>query len=226
MLNEVTIEGMVTRDPWTFDKDLFFRIASYRDSDVLPKPDLVPGRDEPDYINVRVPGGAVSLASPQRGMRLRIHGFLQSREYKESLTEFLRRARADGIQVDGADKMLAERNTVEVVAHRVVVTSIAPAACPSRAHRSRPGTGELTCITEYITPHSTTAALRYYNRSATAWRQLEPGHTFARHNENHKESPATDVAGLRASRFVFNRAAIARSNLDKQHLGYAGITAW
>jgi len=137
MLNEVTIEGMVTREPWTFDKDLFFRIASYRDSDILPKPDLVPGRDEPDYINVRVPGGAVSLASPQRGMRLRIHGFLQSREYKESLTEFLRRARADGIQVDGADKMLAERNTVEVVAHRVVVTSMGEGESDRNNRRQR-----------------------------------------------------------------------------------------
>ena len=30
MINEVTIEGIVTREPWTYDKDVFFRIASYR----------------------------------------------------------------------------------------------------------------------------------------------------------------------------------------------------
>lgn len=63
MINEVTIEGIVTREPWTYDKDVFFRIASYRDMDMPAKPDtIVSGRDEPDYTNIRYPGGAVFFA--------------------------------------------------------------------------------------------------------------------------------------------------------------------
>ena len=124
MLNEVVVEGLVAREPWKNDKDLFFRIASYRDSDLQPKPDLIPGRDEPDYVNVRVPGGAISLASPKRGMRLRVHGFLQSRDYKENLAEFLKKARKNDSEIpefEGADKIQIDRNTLEVVASRVVV---------------------------------------------------------------------------------------------------------
>ena len=60
------------------------------------KPDITPGRDEPDYINVRVPGGATSLMTATRGDRVRVHGFLQSRDFKESLTEFLGKARKNG----------------------------------------------------------------------------------------------------------------------------------
>jgi hypothetical protein len=53
-LNEVTIEGIVTREPWPYDKDVFFRIALYRDMDMPAKPDtIVSGRDELDYTNIR-----------------------------------------------------------------------------------------------------------------------------------------------------------------------------
>ena len=66
MINEVTIEGIVTREPWTYDKDVLFRIASYRDMDMPAKPDTsVSGRDEPDYTNIRYPGGAGTMFSIQ-----------------------------------------------------------------------------------------------------------------------------------------------------------------
>ena len=123
MLNEVQIEGIIARDPWTYDRDLFFRIASYRDADMPAKPDITPGRDEPDYVNVRVPGGATSLMVPKRGDRVRIHGFLQSRDFKETMANFMRKARnTGGIEVDAADAagVTIDRNTVEVVASRVV----------------------------------------------------------------------------------------------------------
>ncbi len=42
MLNEVQIEGLVARESWTYDKDLFFRLASYRDAGLPAKPDIVP----------------------------------------------------------------------------------------------------------------------------------------------------------------------------------------
>ena len=62
MLNEVQIEGIIAKEPWKYDRDLFFRVASYRDADMPAKPDITPGRDEPDYINVRVPGGEIGRA--------------------------------------------------------------------------------------------------------------------------------------------------------------------
>jgi hypothetical protein len=123
MLNEVQIEGIIARDPWTYDRDLFFRIASYRDADMPAKPDLTPGRDEPDYVNVRVPGGATSLMVPKRGDRVRIHGFLQSRDFKESLEGFMRKASSKGsvdVEPEEARGIKIDRNTVEVVASRVV----------------------------------------------------------------------------------------------------------
>jgi hypothetical protein len=129
MINEVTIEGIVTREPWTYDKDVFFRIASYRDMDMPAKPDtIVSGRDEPDYTNIRYPGGAGTMFSIQKGQHVRIHGFLQSREFKESLAEFMEKAKkiASNGEIKLADedlrpeKVSIDRNTVEVVAARVI----------------------------------------------------------------------------------------------------------
>lgn len=128
MINEITIEGIVTREPWTYDKDVFFRIASYRDMDMPAKPDTsVQGRDEPDYTNIRYPGGAGTMFSIQKGQHVRIHGFLQSREFRESLAEFLEKARKNNgngeIKVPEdmkPEKVLIDRNTVEVVAARVI----------------------------------------------------------------------------------------------------------
>lgn len=128
MINEVTIEGIVTREPWTYDKDVFFRIASYRDMDMPAKPDtIVSGRDEPDYTNIRYPGGAGTMFSIQKGQHVRIHGFLQSREFKESLTEFMEKAKKNTsngeIKVPEdmkPEKVMIDRNTVEVVAARVI----------------------------------------------------------------------------------------------------------
>ena len=127
MINEVTIEGIVTREPWTYDKDVFFRIASYRDMDMPAKPDnTVPGRDEPDYTNIRYPGGAGTMFSIQKGQHVRIHGFLQSREFRESLAEFLEKAKKNSSgeialpEEVKPEKVMIDRNTVEVVAARVI----------------------------------------------------------------------------------------------------------
>ena len=124
MLNEVQIEGIVARESWSYDRDLFFRIASYRDAGLPAKPDVVPGREEPDYVNIRYPGGASSLVAPQKGMRLRVHGYLQSRDFKESLADFLDKARKVSGElpaIENPEKVMADRNIVEIVATRVVV---------------------------------------------------------------------------------------------------------
>jgi hypothetical protein len=136
MLNEVTIEGIVSRDTWTYDKDLFLRIASYRDADMPVKPDLTPGRDEPDYVNVRVPGGATSLMTANRGEHVRVHGYLQSRDFKESLTAFLEKARktTGAPEIADADHIKIDRGALELVATRVVRLE-----APARRNKQPPG---------------------------------------------------------------------------------------
>lgn len=130
MINEVIVEGIVVRDPWKFMEDLFFRLVVYRDSD-QPSKKLDLERDAGDYINVRVNGGANGLIHIRRGMRLRVHGFLQSRDYRESLEEFIGKARKSkpfselAIEIKNNDfkpgQVQIDRNVVEVVAKRIIV---------------------------------------------------------------------------------------------------------
>ena len=134
MINEVVMEGIVVRDPWKFMDDLFFRLVIYRDSD-LPAKKLDLERDAGDYINVRVNGGANGLIHIRRGMRLRVHGFLQSRDYRESLEEFISKARKSKNCADLAvdikvcdlkhNQVLIDRNVVEAVSRRIIVLDAA-----------------------------------------------------------------------------------------------------
>jgi hypothetical protein len=96
--------------------------------DMPAKPDtIVSGRDEPDYTNIRYPGGAGTMFSIQKGQHVRIHGFLQSREFKESLAEFMEKAKKNTSNGEikltedlKPEKVSIDRNTVEVVAARVI----------------------------------------------------------------------------------------------------------
>ncbi len=134
MINEVVLEGIVVREPWKFMDDLFFRLVIYRDSD-LPAKKLDLERDAGDYINVRVNGGANGLIHIRRGMRLRVHGFIQSRDYRESLEEFISKARkskscADlAVDIKACDlsqnQVFIDRNVVEAVARRIIVLDAA-----------------------------------------------------------------------------------------------------
>jgi hypothetical protein len=134
LINEVVIEGIVVRDPWKFMDDLFFRVVVYRDSD-QPSKKLDLERDAGDYINIRVSGGANGLIHIHRGMRLRVHGFLQSRDYRESLEEFVSKARRSKsfgdltIEIKGDDlkpsQVQIDRNVVEIVAKRIIVLDAA-----------------------------------------------------------------------------------------------------
>ncbi len=130
MINEVILEGIVVRDPWKYSEDLFFRLVVYRDRD-LPAKKLDLERDAGDYVNIRVTGGAGGLIHVQRGMRLRVHGFLQSRDYRESLEEFTTKARRGAnssdlvLEIKGCElkpnQILIDRNLLEVIARRLIV---------------------------------------------------------------------------------------------------------
>ena len=127
MINEVILEGIVVREPWKYTDDLFFRLGVYRDSD-MPAKKLDAERDSGDYVNVRVSGGANGLIQIHRGMRLRVHGFIQSRDFKESLDEFLEKAHKQSnneFQVEATglkpNQVQIDRNAIEIVARRLIV---------------------------------------------------------------------------------------------------------
>jgi len=127
LINDVVIEGIVVREPWKFMDDLFFRLAVFRDTDLPAKP-LDAERDAADYVNVRICGGASGLITMRRGMRLRIHGFFQSRDYKETLAEIVEKAKKRNsveIAVETKDlkqdQIFIDRNSIEVVARRLIV---------------------------------------------------------------------------------------------------------
>lgn len=127
MINEVILEGIVVREPWKYTDDLFFRLGVYRDSD-MPAKKLDAERDGGDYVNVRVSGGANGLIQIHRGMRLRVHGFIQSRDFKESLEEFLEKAHKQSnneFQVEATglkpNQVQIDRNAIEIVARRLIV---------------------------------------------------------------------------------------------------------
>ena len=128
MINETILEGVVI-NIWTFADDLFFRLASYRDADQPVKP-LTEERDGADYINARLTKGARSLISIQKGMRLRVHGLLQSRGFSETLDEFIEKSRSQNhisdditVEVKGAtgSEVVVGRNQVEILVSRILV---------------------------------------------------------------------------------------------------------
>jgi len=128
MINEVILEGIVI-NAWTFSDDLFFRLASYRDPD-LPGKLLNEERDAADYINARITKGARSPLFIQKGQHLRVHGLLQSREFEESLDEFIDKSRRQSritrdtsVDVKGATgkEVCIGRNVTEILVQRILM---------------------------------------------------------------------------------------------------------
>jgi len=132
MLNQVHIEGYVTRKQWTYSGNTFFRLATYRDPDRPRKEsgseEASKGRDQPDYQTVCVPAMLLSGLPVQfdSGQRVQVHGWLESREYDYTLAEFLGDAQADAdaqleVDPDQAKQMTANRTTTWITAERIVV---------------------------------------------------------------------------------------------------------
>ena len=125
MLNQVHIEGFVTRKIWQYGGDTFFRLAVYRDPD-RPRKEAdrgENGRDRPDYVTIRVPAALTALPVEFRpGQRIQVHGWLESRQYSQTLAEFLGDCGVTGVQVAGADpdEVSANRGSTWVVAERIV----------------------------------------------------------------------------------------------------------
>lgn len=122
MINEVVLEGIVVKT-WKYAEDLLFRIACYRDPD-LPSKSLNDVQDAADFVTIRVLKG--NLGAPvvvEKGIHVRVHGFLQSRDYEESLSDFLKDARGAELPVPESldpNNLRAPRGTTEVIARRIM----------------------------------------------------------------------------------------------------------
>jgi hypothetical protein len=122
MINEVVLEGIVVKT-WKYAEDLLFRIACYRDPD-LPSKSLNDAQDAADFVTIRVLKG--NLGAPvvvEKGYHVRVHGFLQSRDYEESLADFLKDARGAELPVPESldpNELRAPRGTTEVIARRIM----------------------------------------------------------------------------------------------------------
>ena len=123
MINTVILEGLVVRT-WTFADDRFYRMASYRDPG-LPTKLRNEEQDAADFMTVRVEkgslGGPVSLEVQDR---VRVHGFMQSRDYEETLADFSREAKGPQPKfLDEYDPRALRRTrvTTEIVAQRIVL---------------------------------------------------------------------------------------------------------
>ena len=123
MINDVVLEGIVVR-AWKFADDLLLRLACYRDPDLPQKP-LNEVKDAADFVTIRVPKG--NLGAPvvvERNCQIRVHGFLQSRDYEESLADFLKDARGAELPVPedlDPSVLRAPRGTTEVIARRIML---------------------------------------------------------------------------------------------------------
>lgn len=122
MINEVVLEGIVVKT-WKYAEDLLFRIACYRDPD-LPSKVLNDAQDAADFVTIRVLKG--NLGAPvvvEKGVHVRVHGFLQSRDYEESLADFLKDAHGADLPVPESldpNELRAPRGTTEVIARRIM----------------------------------------------------------------------------------------------------------
>ena len=122
MINEVVLEGIVVKT-WKYAEDLLFRIACYRDPD-LPAKSLNEIQDAADFVTIRVLKG--NLGAPvfvEKGYHVRVHGFIQSRDYEESLADFLKDARGADLPVPESldpNELRAPRGTTEVIARRIM----------------------------------------------------------------------------------------------------------
>jgi hypothetical protein len=122
MINEVVLEGIVVK-AWKYADDLLFRLACYRDPD-LPTKSLNDIQDAADFVTIRVIKGNLGApVSVEKGVSVRVHGFLQSRDYEESLADFLKDAHGAELAVPenlNPATLRAPRGTTEVIARRIM----------------------------------------------------------------------------------------------------------
>lgn len=118
-MNEIHITG-IAKHSWTYDGNLYVRLSVPRDVG-RPTRSAEAGGNY-DYVSVLIPGGASQGLAIERGWQLTVHGWLQSRDFHEGLTEFIERATrrcAETMSVpEELASLSAHRSVNEVVAER------------------------------------------------------------------------------------------------------------
>ena len=119
-MNEVHLRGQIKTQPWTYDGNLYARISVRRDTQ---RPNR-PARDGGgfDYVTVLFPGGVQQGLELRKNQMIAVHGWLQSRDVYETLSDFLQRAASEE-KVEPAlspkgETQPVHRSIVEVVADR------------------------------------------------------------------------------------------------------------
>ncbi len=125
MINEVVIEGYIAGSPWTYSGEQFFRIGCYRDRQRPSKRNE--NRNEPDYVTCRLESSSGLQVVLQVGTLVRVHGYLQSRYYSESLSDWLKDAKGptNTLSIGNEARATCTHNRVvtEIVAERLVMLS-------------------------------------------------------------------------------------------------------
>lgn len=112
MVNDVVLKRIVA-NIWRYTVALLFRLACYCDPDLPQKP-LNELQDATDFVTFQV---------PKRNLGTWMHGFLHSRDYKESLADFLKDTCGGELPVpENLDppELRAPSVTTEVVTRRII----------------------------------------------------------------------------------------------------------
>lgn len=148
MLNEAIVEGYIARlsgrpSTWKWKRDTLFRLEVRRDPNRPAKPEAE-SRDEADFLTVRLPADRFAGLpfAPDSSKKIRVHGFLQSREYQETLQAFVSRANGLTSLISVSDEVARQvthnRVTTELVAERLLqIDDDEPPTRPSAAARSK-----------------------------------------------------------------------------------------
>ena len=121
-MNEIHLHGRVKTAPWRYDGTLYTRISVQRTADRPGRTPQTGGNY--DYVTVQFPGGVSQGLDIRPGQFLTVHGWVQSRDVHESLTDFLKRAarrqetEVPSIAPELADQLTVHRTMTEVVADR------------------------------------------------------------------------------------------------------------
>lgn len=147
-MNEVHLQGRII-NTWSYAGDVLVRVSVDRD---MGRPAKGAGRERYDYLTVRFLGGRDTGLTLERGQTLEVHGFLQSRDYDETLASWLNGAVAQGKarkpeMPDGQGRaIITRRVTTEVIAERWAVTSGNGSGSRPQHKRRRPPKKEPTRV--------------------------------------------------------------------------------
>jgi len=115
-MNEVHLQGQIKR-VWTYNDNLYVRLSVRRSPG---RPRRAPRDGGPyDYVTILFPDGKHQL-SFESGQYLTVHGWLQSRDFDESLLDFLKRAEMKGVSAETAVSIPADQQR-KTVLHRSVI---------------------------------------------------------------------------------------------------------